>query len=131
VATIVNAIGKSQFWDSTTIFISWDDWGGWYDHVPPPQVDDMGLGFRVPVIVVSPYAKRGYVSHVTHESGGFLRYTEVVFNLPSLGTRDSISDDFSDCFDYSQPPAPYVEIPTGHSREFFLAQKYSGLPDDD
>jgi len=131
VATIVNAIGKSQFWDSTTIFISWDDWGGWYDHVPPPQVDDMGLGFRVPVIVVSPYAKRGYVSHVTHESGGFLRYTEVVFNLPSLGARDSISDDFSDCFNYAQAPTPYVEIPTHHSREFFLTQKYSGLPDDD
>ena len=131
VATIVNDIGQSPFWNSTAIFISWDDWGGWYDHVPPPQVDDMGLGFRVPVIVVSPYARHGYVSHVTHESGGFLRYTEEVFNLPSLGTRDSISDDFSDCFDYTQTPQRYVQIHTSHSREFFLHQKYSGLPDDD
>jgi phospholipase C len=131
VVSIVNAIGRSQFWDSTTIFISWDDWGGWYDHVPPPQVDDMGLGFRVPVIVVSPYAKRGYVSHVTHESGGFLRYTETVFDLPSLGTRDSISDDFSDCFDYTQPPTPYTPVHTMHAKEFFLAQKASGPPDDD
>jgi phospholipase C len=131
VASIVNAIGASPFWDSTTIFIAWDDWGGWYDHVPPPQVDDMGLGFRVPVIVVSPYAKHGYVSHVTHESGGFLRYTEEVFNLPSLGTRDSVSDDFSDCFDYSQKPAPYVHVRTSHTRAFFLAQKDSGPPDDD
>ncbi len=67
VASIVNAIGASQYWNSTTIFIAWDDWGGFYDHVLPPQTDDMGLGFRVPVIVVGPYAKRGYVSHVTHE----------------------------------------------------------------
>jgi phospholipase C len=131
VANIVNAIGESPFWNSTTIFISWDDWGGWYDHVPPPQVDDMGLGFRVPVIVVSPYAKHGYVSHVTHESGGFLRYTEEIFGLPSLGTRDSISDDFNDCFDYAQQPAPYIHIHTEHTPAFFLAQKYSGPPDDD
>jgi phospholipase C len=131
VANVVNAIGQSKYWDSTTIFVAWDDWGGWYDHVPPPQVDDMGLGFRVPVIVVSPYAKRGYVSHVTHESGGFLRYTETVFGLPSLGTRDSVSDDFSDCFDYAQPAAPYVPVHTEHEPAFFLAQKDSGPPDDD
>ena len=131
VASVVNAIGQSKYWDSTTIFVSWDDWGGWYDHVPPPQVDDMGLGFRVPVIVVSPYAKRGYVSHVTHESGGFLRYTETVFGLPSLGTRDSVSDDFSDCFDYTQPPTPYTPVRTEHEPAFFLAQKDSGPPDDD
>ena len=131
VASVVNAIGRSQFWNSTTIFIAWDDWGGWYDHVPPPQVDDMGLGFRVPVIVVSPYAKHGYVSHVTHEASGFLRYTEEIFDLPSLGTRDSIADDFSDCFDYTQTPAPYVHIPIHHTRAFFLSQKYSGPPDDD
>ena len=91
----------------------------------------MRLGLRVPVIVVSPYAKHGYVSHVTHESGGFLRYTEEVFNLPSLDTRDSVSDDFRDCFDYSQKPTPYVQVRTGHTRAFFLAQKNSGLPDDD
>jgi hypothetical protein len=100
VASIVNAIGASKFWNSTTIFIAWDDWGGFYDHVPPPQTDDMGLGFRVPVIVVGPYARRGYISHVTHESSGFLRYMEEVFGLPSLGTRDSNADDFHDCFDY-------------------------------
>jgi phospholipase C len=58
VGSIVNAIGASKYWNSTAIFVSWDDWGGWYDHVPPPQVDAMGLGFRVPFIVVSPYARR-------------------------------------------------------------------------
>jgi phospholipase C len=131
VASVVNAIGASKYWDSTAIFVAWDDWGGWYDHVPPPQVDAMGLGFRVPLIVVSPYAKHGYVSHVVHESSGMLRYMEEVFGLPSLGTRDSISDDFADCFDYTQKPAAYPKIETRLSPEFFLAQKPSGPPDDD
>jgi phospholipase C len=131
VANIVNAIGNSQYWSSTAIFISWDDWGGWYDHVPPPQIDNMGLGFRVPLIVVSPYAKRGYISHVTHESGSILHFTEEVFNLPSLGTRDASADDFSDCFDYTQTPAPLQKVQTAHTPEFFLAQKASGPPDDD
>jgi phospholipase C len=131
VASIVNAIGASKFWNSTTIFIAWDDWGGFYDHVPPPQTDDMGLGFRVPVIVVGPYAKRGYVSHVTHEASGFLRYTEEVFNLPTLGTRDATADDFRDCFDYTQPPAVYKPITTTRTVAFFLKQKNSGPPDDD
>jgi phospholipase C len=131
VATIVNAIGASQYWNSTTIFIAWDDWGGFYDHVPPPQTDDMGLGFRVPVIVVGPYAKRGYVSHVNHEASGFLRYTEEIFNLPSLGTRDTNADDFHDCFDYTQLPQPFVPLKTNHSVAFFLKQKKSGPPDTD
>jgi phospholipase C len=131
VASIVNAIGHSQYWNSTTIFIAWDDWGGFYDHVPPPQVDAMGLGFRVPVMVVSPYAKRGYISHVTHESSGFLRYMEEVFNLPSLNTRDAISDDFRDCFDYTQDPIAYPLVQTSHPPEFFLSQKPSGPPDTD
>jgi phospholipase C len=131
VASIVNAIGNSPFWNSTAIFISWDDWGGFYDHVPPPQIDAMGLGFRVPVLVVSPYARHGYISHVNHESSGFLRYMEEVFNLPSLGTRDSVADDFSDCFDYTQTPPAYPLIKTSHTTEFFRKQKPSGPPDDD
>ncbi len=131
VASVVNAIGASPYWSSTAIFIAWDDWGGWYDHVPPPQVDAMGLGFRVPLIVVSPYARRGYVSHVTHESSGMLRFMEENYGLASLGTRDSIADDFADCFDFSQRPIAYQRIETSHSVEFYLHQKPSGPPDDD
>ena len=63
VASIINAIGNSPYWNSTAIFISWDDWGGWYDHVAPPKVDAMGPGFRVPLLIVSPYAKHGYITH--------------------------------------------------------------------
>jgi len=131
VATVVNAIGQSKYWNSTTIFISWDDWGGFYDHVVPPKTDDMGLGFRVPVLVVGPYVRRGYVSHATHEASGFLRYTEEIFGLPTLGTRDATADDFRDCFDYTQPPTPFTPIPTHLTQDFFLHQKGSGPPDDD
>ena len=131
VADITNAIGASPFWDSTVIFISWDDWGGWYDHVNPPQVDEMGLGFRVPVIVVSPYAKKGYISHQTHEFSGFLHYTEEVFNLPSLGTRDVTANDFADCFDYTQTPQPYAQIPVTFTPKYIEHEKFSGPPDND
>jgi phospholipase C len=99
--------------------------------VNPPQVDKMGLGFRVPVIVVSPYAKRGYVSHQVHEFSGFLRYTEEVFGLPSLRTRDMNTDDFADCFDYSQTPIPYSVIPVTYSPEHFMQEDPSGPADDD
>jgi phospholipase C len=131
VASITNAIGASPFWHSTAIFISWDDWGGWYDHVPPPQVDNMGLGFRVPLIVVSPYARHGYISHVTHESSGFLTYIEGIYGLPSLGARDLNADDYSDCFDYNQTPQPYVQVRTRHTPDFLIHEKPSGAPDDD
>jgi phospholipase C len=131
VASITNAIGASPFWDSTVIFITWDDWGGWYDHVPPPQLDNMGLGFRVPLIVVSPYAKTGYVSHTTHEFSSFLKYTEEVFALPSLGTRDVNADDLSDCFDYTQTPQPYTQIPVTFDANYFINNPDSAAPDDD
>ena len=131
VASIVNAIGASPMWDSTAIFVTWDDWGGWYDHVPPPQIDQEGLGFRIPLLVISPYAKRGYVSHTQHEFSSTLKYMETVFGMPSLGARDAVSDDFSDCFDYTQKPIPYVKVKTTHSVAFFMQQKPSGPPDDD
>jgi phospholipase C len=81
VASIVNAVGQSAFWNSTVIFVLWDDRGGWYDHAPPPQLDDDGLGFRVSLLCVSPYAKQGYVSHVQLESASVLRFVEDTFGL--------------------------------------------------
>ncbi|MGA2537430.1 MAG: alkaline phosphatase family protein [Terracidiphilus sp.] len=131
VASIVNAIGASSFWNSTAIFISWDDWGGWYDHVPPQEIDNMGPGFRVPLIVVSPYAKRGYVSHQVYETASLLTYMEKNYGLPNLGTRDANANDLSDCFDYSQTPAKYAPIPTSVTVDRLLHEKNSGPPDDD
>ena len=131
VADLVNAIGQSPYWNSTAILVSWDDWGGWYDHVDPPQVDDMGLGFRVPLIVVSPWARPGYISHQQHEFGSFLHFTEEVFNLPSLGTRDAVSDDLSDCFDWTQTPIAYVPVSVQYDPGFFSAATPSSKPPDD
>jgi phospholipase C len=131
VASITNAVGASQYWNSTVIFITWDDWGGWYDHVPPPMIDSMGLGFRVPLIIVSPYAKRGYVSHTVHEFSSFLKYTEEIFGLPSLGTRDAGADDFGDCFDYTQTPQPYSQIPVNFTPKYFKALRGTSPGDDD
>lgn len=131
VASIINAIGNSPYWNSTAIFISWDDWGGWYDHVAPPKVDAMGPGFRVPLLIVSPYTKHGYVTHVNHEASGFIAFIEHNFDLGTLGARDAGTDAFADCFDYSQKPSPFAPIATRVSVERLLREKNSGPPDDD
>jgi phospholipase C len=125
VAALVNAIGESPYWNSTAIFVTWDDWGGWYDHVAPPQYDPYELGFRVPLIVISPYAKRGYVSHAQHEFGSVLKFTEETFGLGTLGYTDVRADDLSDCFDFSAPPAKFERIDAPLSAEYF-----ENLPDD-
>jgi phospholipase C len=131
VASIVNAIGESKFWDSTAIFITWDDWGGWYDHVKPPSVDAMGLGFRVPLLVVSPWARHGYVSHADHEVSGILAFIEKNFDLRGLGARDARADRFADCFDYKQTPPPFIPIATRVKAQTILNEVQSGAPDDD
>jgi phospholipase C len=110
VAAIVNAIGASRYWKSTAIFVTWDDWGGWYDHVKPPIYTSNELGFRVPLLVISPYAKRGRVSHVQYEFGSILKFVEKTFGLGSLGTTDKRASGMMDCFDFHQPPRAFVRI---------------------
>jgi phospholipase C len=132
VASIVNAIGKSQYWANTAIFITWDDWGGWYDHVPPPQYNSYEYGFRVPLIVVSPYANPGYVSHVQHDFGSIIKFIEWNFNLPSLGYADARADDLLDFFNFTQSPIPYKAVPAIKDANFFLNDRRpAGPPDDD
>jgi phospholipase C len=137
VASIVNAIGQSPYWSSTAIVVVWDDWGGFYDHVPPPFIDTWGgLGFRVPLLIVSPYARTtsssqpGYISHTQYEFGSILKFIEETFNLPSLHTSDSRATSISDCFDFSQSPRTFVEIPASYSREYFERQPQSSAPVD-
>jgi phospholipase C len=131
VASIVNAIGQSQYWNNTVIFITWDDWGGWYDHVPPTIVSSYEYGFRVPLIVVSPFAKQAYVSHVTHDFGSILKFIEGVYHLPSLGYADAFADDLSDCFDFHRRNV-FQKIPAPHDAKYFLNDKTPPEdPDDD
>jgi phospholipase C len=133
VSSVVNAIGRGPFWSSTAIFVVWDDWGGWYDHVPPPQLDRMGLGFRVPFIVISPWSKHHYVSHVQYEFGSILKFAEWTFDLPSLHATDDRANPLADCFDFSKPPEKFEEIPALRRAAFFLdhSDEVGEQPDDD
>jgi phospholipase C len=107
----INAIMQGGNWPSTIIVLTWDDFGGLYDHVPPPAVDTYGLGPRVPMIVLSPYVKEGTVSHTTYEVGSILQLIENRYRLKSLTQRDVEANSLLDMFDFSQPPAPPYILP--------------------
>ena len=136
VAAVVNALGEGPEWSSTAIFITWDDWGGWYDGAVPPQKDFTGLGERVPFLVISPYAKRGYVSHTQYEFSSTLKFIENTFNLPvigppSFGYTDTRAANILDPFDFSQKPRHYVKIPARYPTSYFLHEKPSyHVPDE-
>jgi phospholipase C len=132
VSSIVNTIGESPYWDHTAIIVTWDDWGGWYDHVVPHRFNSYEVSFRVPMIVISPYAKRGHVSHVKYEFGSILKYVEQTFKLGSLHTTDVRSNDLSDCFDFAGRPSAFTPIPAAYSAQYFeqLPVDYDS-PDDD
>jgi phospholipase C len=140
VASVVNAIGTSSYWSNTAIIITWDDWGGWYDHVPPPKVINDGsgwgagyvYGFRVPLIVVSAFAKAGYISHVPHDFGSILNLIEQNFGLASLGYADARADNLSDCFNFHQTPLHFQTIAAPLNTEHFLNDRTPPTdPDDD
>jgi len=133
VASIVNAIGNSAYWSNTAIIITWDDWGGWYDHVPPEQMlNSYEYGFRVPMLVISPYAKPAYVSHVNHDFGSILKFIETTFNLPSLGYADTPADDLSDCFNFNQTPISFQTFDAPLKADYFLNDRRPPTdPDDD
>jgi phospholipase C len=107
--TQLNALMNGPNWSSSAVFLTYDDFGGFYDHVPPPSVDIYGLGPRVPLLIISPYAKTGYISHTQYELSSILKFAEEVFGLPSLGQRDVIANDTTDSFDFTQSPrSPYL-----------------------
>jgi phospholipase C len=105
----INAIATSKYWKSTAIVLTWDDFGGFYDHVPPPHVDLYGLGPRVPALVISPWAKPGYIERSTLEFSSVLKMIETIFGLPSMTQRDARANNMLDVFDFTQKPlAPPV-----------------------
>jgi phospholipase C len=102
----INAVMQGPDWNSTAIFLTWDDFGGFYDHVPPPAVDQFGLGARVPLIIISPLAKKGLVSHTQYEFASLMSFAESVLKLQPLTQRDSRANNMLDSFDLQQSPLP-------------------------
>jgi phospholipase C len=104
--SLIDAIMNSPMWKDTAIFLTWDDFGGFYDHVAPIRLDRFGLGVRVPMLTISPYAKRGYVDSRLGEFSSVLRFVEDNFGLTQLTRRDRIANDMSYDFDFARAPTP-------------------------
>lgn len=103
---VLNAIQTGPEWSSTAVFLTWDDCGCFYDHVAPPA----GLGIRVPMVIISPYARPGYTETATASFASVLAYTEAAFSLPPLTTKDAAAYDYSGSFDYSQVPLAPIRL---------------------
>ncbi len=130
VASIVNAVGQSKYWKSSAVVVLWDDSGGFYDHVSPPFYDDQGgLGFRIPLIIVSPYVT-AHVEHTQYETTSVLRFIEDNWKLGTLGEEDQRATSIANAFNFGQTPRPFQVIPTKYSRTYFMNQKPSNIPPD-
>jgi phospholipase C len=110
VRSVVNELMRSPDWKSTAFVLTYDSWGGWYDHVRPPVVDRYGYGFRVPTLLVSPYAKRGAIDHQTLDFTSILRFIEDNWRLAPLASRDANARSIASAFDFSAPPRAPVFV---------------------
>ncbi len=111
VKNVLQALMQSSAWERSAFLLTYDDWGGWYDHVPPPQVDSFGYGFRVPALLVSPYARRGHVDSTTYDFTSILAFIERNWDLAHLSERDARANSLEPAFDFSAPPRPARIIP--------------------
>jgi phospholipase C len=126
VTRLIDALMRGPEWKSTAIFLSWDDWGGFYDHVKPPRVDAEGYGLRVPGLVVSPYARRGYVDHQILSSDAYLEFVEDDFlhgrridprtdgrpdSRPDVRENAKILGNLVHDFDFAQKPRRPLILP--------------------
>jgi phospholipase C len=126
VTSLINAVMASPDWSSTAIFLSWDDWGGFYDHLPPPTVDQNGYGLRVPGLVISPYARTGYVDHQTLSFDAYDKFIEDDFlggqridprtdgrpdPRPDIRENAAALGDLTSDFDFTHPPQPPMPLP--------------------
>jgi acid phosphatase len=107
---LLNQLGASPLWSSTAVFITWDDFGGFYDHVSPPTVDGYGLGPRVPLLIVSPYSLQGHIDSTVSEFSSVLRFIEDVYGLPRLTNRDAQTTNLFQDFDFTQAPRAWTPL---------------------
>jgi phospholipase C len=144
VTSLVNAVMEGPDWNSTAIFIGWDDWGGFYDHVVPPTADLDGYGLRVPSITISPYARHGYIDHQTLSQDSYLKFIEDDFlggarlNPATDGRPDprpdvrenlTILGNLEADFNFNQPPRAPVLLPTNPPTDSpTLPVYFTGLP---
>lgn len=115
VRTMTSELANSDYWSSSAFLWTYDGWGGFYDHVPPPKIDQFGYGFRVPALLISPYSRRGYVDHTVLDSTAVLKFIEQNWNLAPLGDRDSRSPGLASAFDFASPPRPPELLSTERS----------------
>ena len=136
VRGLITALMSSTSWNSSAFMWSYDDWGGWYDHVPPPRVDEFGYGFRAPTLLVSPYAKRGYVDSTTIDFTSQLKFIENNWGVEPLAERDRNAKDIVTAFDFSAGPREPVvlsrertpaEPPDTHSAAVYLSYGFAFL----
>jgi phospholipase C len=111
VRTLINELMRSDAWYSSAFVLTYDDWGGWYDHVPPPQVDTYGYGFRVPALLISPYARRGHIDSTKLDYTSILKFIEENWGLEPLAVRDARASSIVDAFDFSRPPREPRVVP--------------------
>jgi phospholipase C len=144
VTAIINAAMMSPDWNSTAIFLSWDDWGGFYDHVVPPEVDQNGYGLRVPSITISPYARKGYIDHQTFSSDAYLKFIEDDFlggirldpltdrrpdPRPDVREDEPILGSLAADFNFAQKPRPPMLLPTNPPSDSpDLGPNFAGKP---
>ncbi|MBA3349941.1 MAG: hypothetical protein H0T12_05240 [Actinobacteria bacterium] len=120
--SVVNQIMRSKYWEDTAIFLTWDDFGGFYDHVPPPHYDEMGLGPRAPLLIISPWAKEGYVDSTEYEFSSVLKFIESVHGLDCMTMRDCQASNMMNAFDFEQTTPP------GERKLILHERDCTGLP---
>ncbi len=108
--TMIQMLMQSDVWNSSALLITYDDWGGWYDHVAPPQVDNYGYGFRVPALLISAYARQGYIDHTQLDHTSILKFIEENWDIQPLAERDAKANNFLSAFDFISPPREPVFI---------------------
>ncbi len=111
IREVMREIMASRYWPRVVVVITYDEGGGWFDHVRPPAVDRFGLGTRVPTLIVSPYAKRGYIGHRQYDHASILKLIEWRFGLEPLTERDRRAEAFLEAFDFSRPPRAPIDLP--------------------